>query len=102
MDTKPHSMCAAQALVDHQHMQGGQAPAGNVVHVQVMLSQYLHSLQALVSLTPAARYNTGLLIKVMPKGDVFSFCVLSLSAPAVPVCVCWMMGSSDQCVFGCR
>ena len=41
-------VCGAQALVDHQHMQGGQVAAGNVVHVQVMLLHYLHSLQALV------------------------------------------------------
>jgi len=65
-------VCGAQALVDHQHMQGGQVPAGNVVHVQVMLLQYLHSLPG--------------------------FGVLSLGAPAVAVCVCWMMCWSDQCV----
>lgn len=35
-----------QALVDHQHMQGGQAPAGNVVHVQMMQPDSLSQLSA--------------------------------------------------------
>ena len=68
MDTKCLDVCAMQALVDHQHMQGGQVPAGNVVHVQVILLHCLHFLPG--------------------------FGVLSLHAPAVAVCACWLLRSS--------